>query len=91
MRCRRGPDGEFIAEVPSMSELETKLNNILEEHQHESGLHMSAAANGWLIAWSNSSKRRHIRNRRKFSLAKTDFVVVLPPWKRKPAAQAAGF
>ena len=23
-----------------MSELETKLNNILEEHQHESGLHM---------------------------------------------------
>jgi hypothetical protein len=40
MRCRRGPDGEFIAEVPSMSELETKLNNILEEHQHESGLHM---------------------------------------------------
>jgi hypothetical protein len=23
-----------------MSELETKLNHILEEHQHESGLHM---------------------------------------------------
>jgi hypothetical protein len=23
-----------------MTELETKLNNILEEHQHESGLHM---------------------------------------------------
>ena len=23
-----------------MSELENKLNNILEEHQHESGLHM---------------------------------------------------
>jgi hypothetical protein len=23
-----------------MSELETKLNQILEEHQHESGLHM---------------------------------------------------
>jgi hypothetical protein len=28
-----------FAEVP-MTELETKLNNILEEHQHESGLHM---------------------------------------------------
>jgi hypothetical protein len=26
-------------DVP-MSELETKLNHILEEHQHESGLHM---------------------------------------------------
>jgi hypothetical protein len=24
----------------SMTELESKLNNILEEHQHESGLHM---------------------------------------------------
>jgi hypothetical protein len=23
-----------------MTELETKLNNLLEEHQHESGLHM---------------------------------------------------
>lgn len=23
-----------------MTELETKINNILEEHQHESGLHM---------------------------------------------------
>jgi hypothetical protein len=23
-----------------MTELESKLNNILEEHQHESGLHM---------------------------------------------------
>ena len=23
-----------------MSELETKLNQVLEEHQHESGLHM---------------------------------------------------
>jgi hypothetical protein len=23
-----------------MTDLETKLNNILEEHQHESGLHM---------------------------------------------------
>ncbi len=23
-----------------MSELENKINNILEEHQHESGLHM---------------------------------------------------
>jgi hypothetical protein len=35
----RGEGESKCAEVP-MTELETKLNNILEEHQHESGLHM---------------------------------------------------
>jgi hypothetical protein len=34
------PEGESTAEVFFMTELETKLNHILEEHQHESGLHM---------------------------------------------------
>jgi hypothetical protein len=29
----------MLGDVP-MTELETKLNHILEEHQHESGLHM---------------------------------------------------
>jgi hypothetical protein len=32
--------GESNAGDVPMTELETKLNNILEEHQHESGLHM---------------------------------------------------
>jgi hypothetical protein len=32
--------GEFTLGDHPMSELENKLNHILEEHQHESGLHM---------------------------------------------------
>ena len=33
-----------------MNELESGLNKILEEHQHESGLHMSSEAGaGWSI------------------------------------------
>ncbi|HEX7895239.1 MAG TPA: hypothetical protein VF447_13670, partial [Terriglobales bacterium] len=38
------PGGNGLGESKSgrcpMSELETKLNQVLEEHQHESGLHM---------------------------------------------------
>ena len=33
-------EGESNGAEVFMTELETKLNNILEEHQHESGLHM---------------------------------------------------
>jgi hypothetical protein len=33
-------EAEHICAEVLMTELETKLNNILEEHQHESGLHM---------------------------------------------------
>ena len=41
--CSSGPGetcGESNAGDVPMSEIENKLNNILEEHQHESGLHM---------------------------------------------------
>jgi hypothetical protein len=35
-----GYRAKYIARRFFMTDLENKLNNILEEHQHESGLHM---------------------------------------------------